>query len=49
MYAKLALRNIRRSLRDYIIYFVTLTLTAALMYSFLGFKIMHLHSLYDIW
>ena len=36
MYAKLALRNIRRSLRDYIIYFVTLTLTAALMYSFLA-------------
>ncbi len=31
MYAKLAFRNIRRSLRDYIIYFVTLTLTAALM------------------
>ena len=36
MYAKLALRNVRRSLRDYIIYFVTLTLTAALMYSFLA-------------
>lgn len=36
MYAKLAFRNIRRSLRDYIIYFVTLTLTAALMYSFLA-------------
>ena len=35
MYFKLAYRNIRRSLRDYIIYFVTLTLTAALMYSFL--------------
>lgn len=35
MYSKLAIRNIRRSLRDYIIYFVTLTLTAALMYSFL--------------
>ena len=35
MYSKLAFRNIRRSLRDYIIYFVTLTLTAALMYSFL--------------
>ena len=33
---RLALRNIRRSLRDYIIYFVTLTLTAALMYSFLA-------------
>lgn len=36
MYAKLALRNIRRSLRDYVIYFITLTLTAALMYSFLA-------------
>ncbi len=36
MYAKLALRNIRRSLRDYIIYFITLSLTAALMYSFLA-------------
>ena len=35
MYWKLAAKNIRRSLRDYIIYFVTLTLTAALMYSFL--------------
>lgn len=36
MYVKLAIRNIRRSLRDYIIYFVTLTLTAAMMYSFLA-------------
>ena len=36
MYGKLAVKNIRRSLRDYIIYFVTLTLTAALMYSFLA-------------
>lgn len=36
MYARLALRNIRRSLRDYIIYFVTTTLIAALMYSFLA-------------
>lgn len=36
MYAKLAFRNIRWSLRDYIIYFVTLTLTAAMMYSFLA-------------
>ena len=36
MYGKLAIKNIRRSLRDYIIYFVTLTLTAALMYSFLA-------------
>lgn len=36
MYAKLAFGNIRRSLRDYIIYFVTLMLTSALMYSFLA-------------
>lgn len=36
MYVKLAFRNVRRSLRDYIIYFITLTLTAALMYSFLA-------------
>lgn len=36
MYSKLAFRNIRRSMRDYILYFVTLTLTAALMYSFLA-------------
>lgn len=36
MYWKLTIRNIRRSLRDYIIYFITLTLTAALMYSFLS-------------
>lgn len=36
MYWKLTIQNIRRSLRDYIIYFVTLTLTAALMYSFLA-------------
>lgn len=28
MYWKLAIQNIRRSLRDYIIYFVMLTLTA---------------------
>lgn len=36
MYAKLALRNIQRSIKDYVIYFVTITLTAALMYSFLA-------------
>lgn len=36
MYGKLALRNICRSLRDYIIYFITITLTVALMYSFLA-------------
>lgn len=36
MSSKLAFRNIRRSLRDYIIYFVTLTLTVTLMHSFLA-------------
>lgn len=36
MYIKLALRNIQRSIKDYIIYFVTITLTASLMYSFLS-------------
>ena len=36
MYAKLAFRNICRSLRNYIIYFITITLTIALMYSFLA-------------
>lgn len=40
-YAKLEFRNIHRSLRDYIIYFITLRLTAVLMYSFLelGFSV----------
>lgn len=36
MYIELTFRNIRRSLRDYLIYFITLTLTAALMYAFLA-------------
>ena len=36
MYGKLTVKNIRRSLRVYIIYIVMLTLTAALMYSFLA-------------
>ena len=34
MYAKLALRNIRRSLRDYSIYFVTLVFAVAVFYVF---------------
>lgn len=36
MYLKLALRNIKRSAKDYVIYFVTVTLTVMLMYSFLA-------------
>ena len=32
----MAFRNICRSLRDYIIYFITITLTITLMYSFLA-------------
>lgn len=34
MFAKLARRNIRRSARDYLIYFVTVTLAIALMFAF---------------
>lgn len=36
MYLKLALRNIRRSAKDYVIYFVTIILIVMLMYSFLA-------------
>src|SRR5690554_6077231 len=36
MYTRLSLRNVRRSLRNYAIYFTTLTLITALMYSFLA-------------
>lgn len=36
MYQKLALRNIRRSLQNYIIYFITLTFIVGLLYSFLS-------------
>ena len=34
MYIKLALGNVRRSLRDYSVYFATLALAACLLYSF---------------
>ncbi len=34
MLFKLALRNVRRSIRDYIIYFITLTLGVAMFYAF---------------
>ncbi|MCM1184158.1 MAG: ABC transporter permease [Roseburia sp.] len=36
MYVKLILRNVRRSVRDYLIYIVTLTLCAAMFYAFLS-------------
>lgn len=36
MYLKLALRNIKRSAKDYVIYFVTILLIVMLMYSFLA-------------
>ncbi len=35
MYVKLSLRNIKRSIKDYGIYFITITLAIAFMYSFL--------------
>ena len=34
MYLKLALRNVRRSVRDYAIYFVTLLFGVAVFYAF---------------
>ena len=34
MYLKLALRNIRRSVRDYAIYFITLLFGVAVFYAF---------------
>lgn len=33
MYAKLAIRNVKRQIVDYIIYFITVTLTVAMMFS----------------
>ena len=36
MYTKLATQNMKKSIRNYVIYFVTITLTAAMMYSFLA-------------
>lgn len=36
MYVKLILRNVRRSVRDYLIYIVTLTLCVAMFYAFLS-------------
>ena len=36
MFQRLALLNMKRSMRDYLIYFITLSLTAAFMYSFLA-------------
>ena len=36
MYIKLALGNVRRSLRDYSVYFATLALAACLLYSFIA-------------
>ena len=36
MYIKLAIQNMKKSIRNYVIYFVTITLTAAMMYSFLS-------------
>ena len=33
MFAKLALRNIRRQIRSYLIYFVTIAMTVALMFA----------------
>ena len=36
MYARLSVRNVHRSLRNYVLYFTTLTLIVALMYAFMS-------------
>ena len=36
MYAKLVLRNARRSIKDYLVYIVTMTICVTLFYSFLS-------------
>ena len=36
LYLKLALGNVRRSARDYSVYFITLGFAACLLYSFVG-------------
>ncbi|MCR1897499.1 ABC transporter permease [Irregularibacter muris] len=41
MYAKLALNNAKRSLKDYVIYFVTLTICVSLFYAFLSLSSAH--------
>lgn len=41
MYVKLALSNAKRSIKDYVIYFVTLTLCVSLFYAFLSLSSSH--------
>lgn len=41
MYAKLALNNARRSIKDYVIYFVTLTICVSLFYAFMSLSSSH--------
>ena len=36
MYAKLALRNVKRSAKDYLIYVITLILSVGLFYGFMS-------------
>ena len=43
MYAKLVLRSARRSVGDYLIYLVTLTLCVGLFYAFLSISSRHYH------
>lgn len=41
MYAKLALSNAKRSMKDYVIYFVTLTICVSLFYAFMSLSSSH--------
>ena len=41
MYAKLVLRNARRSIQDYLVYLLTMTICVTLFYSFLSISSSH--------
>ena len=43
MYAKLIFKNAKRSMKDYLIYIVTMTLCVTLFYAFLSISSTHYH------
>ena len=43
MYAKLIFKNAKRSVKDYLIYIVTMTLCVTLFYAFLSISSTHYH------
>ena len=53
MYAKLVFRNAKRSVKDYLIYIVTMTICVTLFYAFLSVSSRYYHpdigSAYDLY